>query len=63
MWENSFYIGGDDDGVIDAGELKVGAAVCWEMMRTQTVRRLAGRVDLVIGGSGCGRSRVVARRR
>ncbi len=52
MWENSFYIGGNDDGVIDAGELTVGAAVCWELMRTQTVRRLQGRVDLVMGGSG-----------
>ena len=52
MWENSFYVGGDDDGVIEAGELTVGAALCWELMRTQTVRRLAGRIDLAIGGSG-----------
>jgi predicted amidohydrolase len=53
MWENSFYIGGDDDGVLDCGEgLTVGVALCWELMRTQTVRRLAGRVDLVMGGSG-----------
>jgi predicted amidohydrolase len=52
MWENSFYVGGNDDGIIEAGELTVGAAVCWELMRTQTVRRLRGRVDLVIGGSG-----------
>jgi hypothetical protein len=29
----------------------VGAAVCWEFMRTQTARRLRGRVDLVVGGS------------
>jgi predicted amidohydrolase len=52
MWENSFYIGGNDDGVIEAGGLTVGAAVCWELMRTQSVRRLQGRVDLMIGGSG-----------
>jgi predicted amidohydrolase len=52
MWENSFYVGGDDDGVIEVEDLTVGAAVCWELMRTQTVRRLAGRVDLVVGGSG-----------
>ena len=53
MWENSFYVGGHDDGVIDAGEgLAVGAALCWELMRTQTVRRLRGRVDLVMSGSG-----------
>jgi predicted amidohydrolase len=53
MWENCFYVGGDDDGVIETGAgLTAGAAVCWEFMRTQTVRRLRGRVDLVIGGSG-----------
>jgi predicted amidohydrolase len=53
MWENCFYVGGDDDGVIetDAG-FTAGAAVCWEFMRTQTVRRLRGKVDVVIGGSG-----------
>ena len=42
MWENAFYVGGNDDGVIDAGELTIGAALCWELMRTQTVRRLRG---------------------
>jgi predicted amidohydrolase len=51
MWENALYVGGDDDGVIDAGELTVGAAVCWEFMRSATARRLRGRVDLVMGGS------------
>lgn len=52
MWENSFYTCGHDDGVLEAGEHTVGAAVCWELMRTQTVRRLSGRVDLVLTGSG-----------
>jgi predicted amidohydrolase len=52
MWENSFYVGGSDDGIIDAGGLTAGVALCWELMRTQTVRRLQGRVDLVVGGSG-----------
>jgi predicted amidohydrolase len=51
MWENAFYREGTDDGVLDAGGLPVGAAVCWELMRTQTVRRLRGRVDLLVGGS------------
>jgi predicted amidohydrolase len=51
MWENSFYVGGMDDGVIEAGELTAGAAVCWEFMRSATARRLAGRIDVVIGGS------------
>ncbi len=33
-------------------DITVGAAVCWELMRTQTVRRLRGRVDLALTGSG-----------
>ncbi|MGW0158543.1 carbon-nitrogen hydrolase family protein [Mycobacterium sp. NPDC003323] len=52
MWENAIYTGGGDDGVLTAGEHQVGAAVCWELMRTQTVRRMRGRVDLVMTGSG-----------
>lgn len=51
MWENCFYLGGSDAGLLRAGALDVGAAVCWEFMRTQTARRLRGRVDLVVGGS------------
>lgn len=51
MWENAFYVGGDDDGVIDAGPFTAGAAVCWEFMRSATARRLRGRVDVVVGGS------------
>jgi len=52
MWENALYVGGSDDGVIEAGEITVGAAVCWELMRTQTVRRLRNRIDLALTGSG-----------
>lgn len=51
MWENALYVGGSDDGVITTPALSVGAAVCWEFMRSQTARRLRGRVDLVLGGS------------
>lgn len=51
MWESALYIGGGDPGLIAAGGLGVGVALCWELMRTETVRRLRGRVDLVLGGS------------
>src|SRR3954468_1877712 len=51
MWENALYVGGSDDGVITTPALSVGAAVCWEFMRSATARRLRGRVDLVLGGS------------
>jgi predicted amidohydrolase len=50
MWENCFYRGGEDDGVIDVDRIRVGAALCLEFNRSQTVRRLRG-VDLVVGGS------------
>ncbi|MEO8816183.1 MAG: carbon-nitrogen hydrolase family protein [Mycobacterium sp.] len=52
MWENCFYIGGTDDGVLpETGGFTPGAAVCWEFMRTQSVHRMRGRVDIVLGGS------------
>jgi len=54
MWENAFYEGGapDDTGVLGpCGGLRVGAALCWEFMRTRTARRLRGLVDLILGGS------------
>ena len=52
MWENALYIGGSDPGLIEAGADRVGVALCWELMRTQTVARLRGRADLVLVGSG-----------
>jgi predicted amidohydrolase len=51
MWENCFYVGGSDDGLLTAAGLDVGAALCWELMRSRTARRLRGKVDLVVGGS------------
>ncbi len=51
MWENCYYVGGTDSGVLDTGALKAGVALCWEFVRTRTVRRLRGRVNLVVGGS------------
>lgn len=51
MWENCFYVEGDDDGLIGTDGVDVGVALCWELMRTQTARRLRERVDLVVGGS------------
>lgn len=51
MWENCFYVGGEDEGRLRVGALDVGVALCLEFNRSQTVRRLRGRVDLVVGGS------------
>lgn len=52
MWENCYYRGGSDDGVMDTPLGRLGAAVCWELIRVQTARRLRGRVELLLGGSG-----------
>ena len=51
MWENCYYIGGSDDGFMETPAGNFGAALCWEFVRTQTARRLRGRVDMVIGGT------------
>jgi len=51
MWENSYYMGGSDDGILDTPAGSVGVAMCWELIRSRTARRLLGRVDLVVGGS------------
>src|SRR5271157_4117073 len=51
MWENSYYIGGSDDGVLATPAGPVGVAMCWELIRSQTARRLLGKVGFVVGGS------------
>jgi predicted amidohydrolase len=51
MWENCFYVGGSDDGVLETADGAVGVAMCWELIRSQTARRLRGRVSAVVGGS------------
>jgi predicted amidohydrolase len=51
MVENAFYTGGADDGVTATSNGSVGMAVCWETIRTATVKRLRGKVDLLMTGS------------
>jgi predicted amidohydrolase len=51
MWENCFYVGGTDDGLIEVGKMTAGVALCLEFNRMQTVERLRGKVDIVVGGS------------
>jgi len=51
MWENCYYAGGNDDGILNTPFGPAGAVLCWEFVRNRTVRRLLGRVDLVVGGS------------
>jgi predicted amidohydrolase len=51
FWENFYYIGGADNGVMETPVGPIGSALCWELVRTGTANRLRGRVDMVVGGS------------
>lgn len=51
MWENCYYRGGSDDGMLQTPAGRIGVVMCWEFVRTRTARRLFSRVDLVVGGS------------
>lgn len=51
MLENCYYESGHDDGVLDTASGKIGVALCWEFIRSQTLRRLINKIDLVVGGS------------
>lgn len=51
MWENCYYIGGSDNGIFNTTIGNIGAVLCWEFVRTRTVKRLKNKVDVVVGGS------------
>ncbi|CAM3636476.1 carbon-nitrogen hydrolase family protein [Parendozoicomonas haliclonae] len=51
MWEAAFYTAGKDDGHFQTQLGGVGAAVCWELIRSQSIQRLSGKVDLLMTGS------------
>ncbi len=51
MWENCYYRGGDDPGIMGTPWGPIGVALCWEMIRTQTVKRLRSQIDLLVAGS------------
>lgn len=50
-WENCFYRGGNDDGVLSTPIGDVGSVLCWELIRARTMHRLRGRTRLVLAGS------------
>ena len=50
-WENCYYKGGNDNGVLSTPSGPVGSVLCWEFIRSQTAKRLINNVNLVIGGS------------
>jgi predicted amidohydrolase len=50
-WENCYYKGGADDGVLSTPVGPVGSALCWEFIRSKTAKRLLDKVNMVVGGS------------
>ena len=51
MWENCYYVGGNDDGILNTKLGNIGVALCWEFVRSRTVKRLRNKVDIILGGS------------
>ncbi|TXT62523.1 MAG: Nitrilase/cyanide hydratase and apolipoprotein N-acyltransferase [Promethearchaeota archaeon] len=51
MWENCYYIGGSDEGILKTNEYNVGVALCWEFIRSRTPKRLLNNIDFLVGGS------------
>ena len=49
--ENFCYRQGDEEMVFDTPFGTIGIAMCWEQLRTVTVKRMKGKVDFVIAGS------------
>ena len=50
-WENCYYKGGNDDGVLQTPIGNVGSVLCWELIRSRTASRLLNKVKMVVGGS------------
>ncbi len=50
-WETCYYEKGNDDGVLPTPLGSFGTALCWEMIRSGTARRLQGKVQLLLAGS------------
>jgi predicted amidohydrolase len=51
LWENCYYVGGSDDGIIPTSDGNVGVALCFEFVRSRTATRLKGKVSMVLGGA------------
>lgn len=51
QFENCYYTHGDTDNVLITPIGNIGVALCWEMIRYDTLKRLAGKVDIILCGS------------
>ena len=51
QFENCYFTYGDDQNILETPIGNIGIALCWEMLRYDTVRRFYGKVDLVLSGA------------
>ena len=51
QFEGCYYTNGDTVNILDTPIGKIGVALCWEMLRYDTLRRMTGKVDFVLTGS------------
>jgi predicted amidohydrolase len=49
--ESFCYAPGDNVSAFETPLGRIGLVMCWEQLRWQTVRRMSGKVDLIVGGS------------
>lgn len=49
--ENFCYTNGDENSVFDTEIGRIGVVMCWEQLRYQTIERMRGKVDFIVGGS------------
>jgi predicted amidohydrolase len=45
FWETCYSEAGNDDGVLETPLGPVGVALCWEMVRSGTAKRLLGEIE------------------
>lgn len=51
QFENCYYTKGDTEHILYTPIGDIGVALCWEMLRYDTIRRLSGKADLILAGS------------
>lgn len=51
QFENCYYTTGDTNNILHTPIGTIGVALCWEMIRTDTLKRLSEKVDFVLAGS------------
>lgn len=51
QFENCYYTNGNEEHILHTPIGEIGVALCWEQIRYDTLRRLSGKVDIVLAGS------------